>query len=217
MRPSATRASRSASEWIFGIGDDVAGSMRGEPVEKLLRPGDARAVERRARAMAMIGAPLQGRALAGGRETTARRRPAHRTPAATGRPVLDQRRDDRPVRAAREIGARAVDRIDDQEPRRRRSRVAVVLGFFRKPAEAGAATAFAQELVDRDVGFANRRIARPWSRCLTSPRKVCSASAPASRKASPQMRSAQRARFGCALTGRQWSIPPRRKVGALVP
>ena len=57
--------------------------------------------------------------------------------AATHRPaVLDQRHRDRPVVAAGDEGARAVDRIDDPDAARGKPR-RIVLAFLRQPAVAG--------------------------------------------------------------------------------
>jgi hypothetical protein len=72
-------------------------------------------------------------------------------------PARGKRHRDRPIVLARQIGAGAVDRVDDPhilglKPRR------IVLVLFRQPAIASgqAEEPLLQKLIDRDVGFADR-------------------------------------------------------------
>ena len=142
----------------LGVGDQA-----GHAVEIALRTGhfgarepgagigrDARAIERRA--------------LAGDRQKhfLGDRRIERGQPRAA---AVDQRHRNGPVRKAGDIGAGAVDRIDDPGGRLG-AQVRLVLGLFRQPAGVGSkgGKPRAQEIIDRDVAFADRRIdRRPWS------------------------------------------------------
>ena len=191
----------------------ISGAISRSRSRKRLRPGDPRALE------AVPGrcpdrAPLQVAPSPAAASNNASSTGA-KIPAAIGRPSSTIAATDRPVRPSGEIGARAVDRVDDENalaPAVSRSSLA----FLRKPAEAGAATIF--RAAARRPRYRPRRPANrcPWSRSAISPRKVFSASAPASRNASPRCAPAPRA----ISLRRQWPAmvsPSTRKVGALVP
>ena len=73
----------------------------------------------------------------------------------------DQRNRHRPARIASEEGARAVDRIDDDDAGAGKA-LQIVFRFFGQPAGAGEirAEARAQERVDRKIGLGDGRTAR---------------------------------------------------------
>ena len=81
--------------------------------------------------------------------------------------MFDQRDRDRPVGTAGNKGAGAVDRIDDPG-RRHRAAGEVVFGFFRQPAGVGRerGEAFLQQIVDGDIGVADRRVVMAFGPAL---------------------------------------------------
>ena len=211
--PCATRASRSASESTFGIVHKAAA--------RLWRAVRASASGRR-RVVPSKSAPGLPRSAV---PLASRRRPRTATKsssctgakiAATHRAaVLDQRDRDRPVRRGRPD--RRACRRSDRRPRRRAraSRARIVLGFLREPAAVGREPhqALAQEIVDRDVGLADRRAAVLASSSSAAVWNVLSASAPASRTAAASRGCQRRRRPQVPAT----VSPSSRTVGALVP
>ena len=133
--PCATRASRKRQRMHPRHWRRCPGAALRDPVEHALGPGDAGAVE------AAAGARLDRHAVA--RRAAARARQEQfvgrrREQRGGHRPAVDhQRRRDRPILAAGDEGARAVDRIDHPDAARRKPR-RIVLAFLRQPAVAGA-------------------------------------------------------------------------------
>ena len=179
--PWATWARRSASERSRGIevnGGMTAPSRSSRPRGPATRaPASSAPGGRRDRDAVACGAAIG----AGGEELLGDRRvkAGHHRPA-----VGDQRCRHRPIRQARDIGAGAVDRIDDPDiaggkPRR------IVDAFFRQPGDAVVAGGKprAQEIIDRDVGFRDRRFCRPLGPVFQRRAEHRCASTPASRTA----------------------------------
>ena len=133
-----------------------AGGKAGEFVEITFGAGEPGAFKRRAAVCRDCGAVKRG-ALALDREEhlighRRKKRGQYRTA------VLDQRHRDGPVGAAGDIGAGAVDRIHD--PGQRQGAVGQGFGLLRQPAGVGhqIGEPRAQQIVDRDVALAHKRI-----------------------------------------------------------
>ena len=214
--PAATRASRSASECTFGTA-----TMPGAIVSRSLdhrRCGPATRAPSKAvaRRLALIGAPSRVAPSPGDREIKPvlhRREHRARDRAA----VLDQRDRDRPVGAAGEIGARAVDRIDHPEPARRRA----ARGRPRSPRRASRSRARAAVRRSRSRrSTAMSASVTGESPCLVQllelrANGLGSASAPASRTiAASSSLSAARAIGSGARNGQSFH-PHGRRIGAV--
>ena len=126
-----------------------------ELFEHALGSGESRA------AQAGTGADADGHAIAGraasgdGKKHLIGHR---REQGSESRPArLDQRDRHRPVVPVRDVGARAVDRIDDPGSRHR-ARGRIVLGFFRQPPglRRQSTEPRPQEIIDGDVALADR-------------------------------------------------------------
>ncbi len=139
----------------FGLGGDLR-MQAAQAIEIALGAGELGAGQSRARACQNARAVERGALPARGQEHLVRHRRINSGELRDA--VLDQRHRDGPVGAAGNIGAGAVDRIDD--PGERHAAVGQGLGFLRQPTGVGRerAQARAQEIVDGDIALAHRRI-----------------------------------------------------------
>ena len=205
----ATRASRSASEWMRGIEHNagaacnaIRSSMRlGPPTRAPSRPAPAAGPDRDAVARRAAARGRQEQLVGRRREQRGDHRP----------PVDDQGHRHRPVLAAGDEGARAVDRIDHPDAPRGKPR-RIVLAFLRQPAVAGLDQMPVQQIVGCDVGFGDRRIALPLGPLLERPAKefLRDRAGLVHRRGQP-LAIAQKAQTPAMVS------PSRRRVGALVP
>ncbi len=192
----------------------MPGADRREPLEHRASARRCVAPSRLAPALAAIGSAVQRRAAARGRQEQLVGRPARRARRApAGRPRPAPPRSTSPARPAMKARVPSIGSTTQT-----RARVAAAPDRPRFPPTASRRPAraeqpLAQQIVDRDVGLADRRIALPLVQCLSG--RANESRAQARRPRAPPLRAGRdRARAQTAGNGQPLQAQ-RRRVGAV--